>query len=102
MKKLLEGSLQRTIIEYLRLRRIFHYRQNTGAFKTERGGFYRFGVSGAPDIVVVVNGRYIGLEVKMGRNKQSIAQKKFQQELEQAGGLYWLVHSLEDVIEKLK
>ena len=93
-----EKDIQRTILEYLALKGIFHYRQNTGAFKDTQGHLYRFGATGSPDIVCVHRGRYVGIEVKGEKGKQSPAQEQFQENLERAGGMYILARSLDDVI----
>ena len=99
--KIKEKDLLKLVIDYLSIKKVFHYRQNSGALKTDRGGFVRFGTLGAPDLVIVVKGLYIGCELKVGKNYQSPTQKQFQKDLELAGGLYWLVYSLDDVIKKL-
>lgn len=96
-----EKSTQGAILDYLSYKNVFHYRQNSGAMKTERGGFYRFGVTGAPDIVAIKNGIYHGIEVKDIKGKQSDGQVKFQQDLESAGGVYILAKSLDDVMKYL-
>jgi hypothetical protein len=54
--------------------------------------FMRFGSAGSPDIVCVIGGQYIGIEVKRKGGKQSEAQKEFQASLETAGGEYCLYH----------
>ena len=99
--KLLEKDVQRQIMNWLGWNKIFCYRQNTGGFKRD-GHFYKFGSVGAPDIIAIIGGKYIGIEIK-GANggKQSENQKKFQRELEAAGGEYLLVHSLDDTIKKV-
>ena len=95
-----ESEIQKTIIAWLEWNKFFHYRQNTGAFKRD-DHFYRFGDVGAPDIVCVIDGIYLGIEVKTAKGKQSPAQKDFQRRLEKAGGKYILAYSLEDVIKNL-
>jgi hypothetical protein len=60
--------------------------------------FYRFGALGSPDIICVIDGQYVGIEVKGPKGKQSAHQKEFQKKLEAAGGKYILAYSLEDVI----
>jgi hypothetical protein len=93
-----ESDVQLAILQYLTLKRIFHYRNNSGAFKRDDGHFYRFGALGSPDIVCVVNGQYVGVEVKAPGGKQSDHRKEFQGQLEAAGGRYILAHSLDQVI----
>ena len=106
-----ESDIQRQILEWLAYEKIFHYRNNSGAFKREDGHFYRFGAVGSPDVICVIGGQYIGIEVKGKTGKQSDHQKEFPQELEKAGGKSILARTLEDVdelkrlkveIEKLK
>lgn len=87
--------------EYLRMKHIFHYRQNTGALRTQSGGFIRFGTTGSPDIVAVIAGKYIGIECKMGSGKQSPGQKDFEKRLKQAGGEYWLIRDVQEVVAKI-
>lgn len=100
-KDMKEKDVQKAILDYLGYKKIFHYRNNSGAFKTERGGFYRFGATGSPDIVCCVRGRYVGIECKAPKGRQSPNQKIFQENLEKAGGLYILAKSIEDVEEGL-
>lgn len=98
---MLERDIQRQILDYLTLKRVFHYRENTGAVAAESNGkkrFFRFGRPGCPDIVCIVKGQYIGIEVKAPKGVQSVVQRQFQTDLEMAGGKYLLVHSLEELM----
>ena len=92
-----ETDLVKAIGQYLTYKRVFWYRNNTGATKTASGGFIRFGTKGSPDIIAVAKGRYIGIECKMGSGRQSPAQKEFQRALEAAGGKYILARSIDDL-----
>ena len=96
--KISEKHIQKTILDYLAFKKIFHYRQNSGAFKTESGGYMRTAsVSGLPDIVAIKDGIYIGLEVKTATGRQSEEQREIQNRVTAAGGLYFVVRSLDDV-----
>lgn len=57
----------------------------------------RFGTPGQADILGVVRGRAIAIEVKSQRGKQRDAQKLWQRAFEAAGGLYVVARSVEDV-----
>lgn len=94
--KLSEHDVQSQILAWLKLKCIFSYRQNTGAAKL-KGFWVRFGIPGAPDIVAVHRGRFIGIEVKKVGEKQSEDQKEFERNLVAAGGTYILAYCLEDV-----
>lgn len=96
--KISEKHIQKAILDYLSYKNIFHYRQNSGAFKTESGGYMRTAsVSGLPDIVAIKDGIYIGLEVKTATGRQSKEQKDIESKITAAGGLYLVVRSLDDV-----
>jgi hypothetical protein len=100
--KLKESEVQKQILEYLQIKNVFHYRNNSGGMVTQYKGkqsFMRFGAVGSPDIVCVIDGIYTGIEVKGTGGKQSENQKAFQESLEQAGGRYILVSSLGDIIK---
>jgi len=45
---------------------------------------------GSADISATIQGRSIKIEVKIGKDRQSDAQRKYQQQVEQAGGLYYI------------
>jgi hypothetical protein len=45
-----ESAIQPQILQYLSLKGIFHYRNNSGGFKDANNHFYRFGALGSPDM----------------------------------------------------
>jgi hypothetical protein len=55
------------------------------------------GQRGTADISAVINGRAVKIEVKM-KDKQSPDQIRYQQQVERAGGCYWLCHSFEEFL----
>lgn len=52
---------------------------------------------GSADISATINGRSVKIEVKM-KDSQSESQKKYQEQVEKAGGLYWLVRSFDEFL----
>jgi len=50
---------------------------------------------GSADISATIKGRAVKIEVKIGRDRQSDAQKKYQSQVEAAGGLYFISTSFE-------
>lgn len=54
---------------------------------------------GSADMQGVINGRIYYFEVKIGRDKQSPDQIKFQQSVEAAGAKYFIVKSFDEFIE---
>ncbi|HEY0140391.1 MAG TPA: hypothetical protein VGF48_05810 [Thermoanaerobaculia bacterium] len=92
-----ESDIQRTILDWLSAKRIFHYRQNNIPTPLPNGGYRPVATPGLPDIVVVLGGRHVGIEVKSRRGIQSPAQQEFERKLRAAGGVYILARSVEDV-----
>lgn len=86
--------------------RIWHYRNNTGGMKGShkgKGWFVRFGVPGAADIIGILSGgRFLAVECKAGKGRQSPEQEMFQRAVEEAGGVYWLVWSADELNERLE
>ena len=93
-----EAPAQKAILEYLALKKHFCWRNNTGALKTERGHFLRFGTKGSPDIMCGIDGGFIGLEVKGSSGRLSPDQIAFKEAIERAGGRYHVVRSIDDAI----
>lgn len=58
------------------------------------------GTKGSADISATIFGRSVKIEVKIN-DRQSDAQKKYQQQIERSGGQYWLVRSFDQFYERL-
>ena len=97
-----EKETQRAILAWLKDNGIFAWRTNSGVDRSQ-GRFIRYGTPGAGDITAVIRGVHVEIEVKDIKKsaKQNENQVKHQKELEQAGGVYILARSLDDVIERL-
>jgi hypothetical protein len=97
--KPLETAIQKSICDYLSARKHFFWRQNTGGMF--RDGRYfatpKYSKNGVPDIILVKDGRFIGLEVKRPQGRLSEAQEAFKKGLEAVGGMYAVVTSIDEV-----
>jgi hypothetical protein len=97
----LEKDIQRAICDYLAYSRHFFYRNNnTPMFDTKRGMFRampKYTPHGLPDIVVVKDGKYIGLEVKREKGQVSKEQTETGKRIVSAGGEWHVVRSIDDV-----
>lgn len=100
----LEKDIQKVICQYLfDLKHYFGWRQNTAPTvqKSAEGWQFRrmaaHTMKGTPDIILIKDGIFIGLEVKRPGGKQSDDQKEFEKNCLKAGGKYHIVTSLEDV-----
>ena len=92
-----EHDIQSLILIYVTsLSETFAFRMNTG--KARMGGrFVTFGIPGQPDIFAIIQGRFVGIEVKTETGRQSKDQKNWQRNCERAGGIYILARSVDDV-----
>jgi hypothetical protein len=100
-----EGAVVKACLEYLALRGVYAYRQNTGAAeyedKTGKKRFVRYGKLGASDIVgLLPGGRFIAVECKAPGGRLSEHQAEFLQDIERMGGLAVVARSVED-LEKI-
>ena len=57
------------------------------------------GTKGSADVSATIQGRSVKIEVKI-KDRQSEAQKEYQQRIETAGGVYWLVRSFDEFYGK--
>lgn len=96
---MLEKDIQKSILQYLEIKRIFHWRNNSGAYKTQHGSFIRFGSSGSPDIFALKDTRIYGLEVKNEKGQLSDLQTQWSNEFINNGGIYNILRSLDDAIK---
>lgn len=97
-----ESDLQKGVLDLLNhISNTYFFRASSGLIRTERGNWFRTGRKGCPDICGVINGKFIGIEIKVGKNKLSVFQKKAKENIENAGGEYWEVRSLADVEKRL-
>lgn len=86
------NGLTKAIVKYITLLGGMASRINsTGVYDKETGA-YRTGTTkrGFSDINACYKGRAIYIEVKIGRDKQSEHQKRFEQQIQASGGLYFI------------
>jgi hypothetical protein len=103
-----ESFIQAQIVQLLSLRRIFAFSVPNELLGGARGAarkmtlFRALGLrSGVSDLVVVLPGKILFLEIKTPTGKQSESQKVFQSMVESLGHQYAIARSVEDVIKLL-
>lgn len=76
---------------------------NVGVWDAAKG-VYRAGNTqkGIADISAILRGRPVWIEVKAGRDRLSMEQQIFGQEVERAGGVYLVVRSTDEFLEWFK
>jgi hypothetical protein len=57
------------------------------------------GTKGSADISATIRGRSVKIEVKYGKDRQSEVQKKYQENIEAAGGTYYIARTFDEFME---
>jgi len=104
LEKIKENPVVDAVQKYLALKKIPHYRVNSGAMKTPSGGFIRFGAKGMSDIYAIGKaGISIWIECKRPvGGKLSVDQKEFLDCVNRNGGIGIVVNSIESLEQQLK
>lgn len=55
--------------------------------------------AGSADISATIKGRSVKIEVKIGKDRQSEAQKRYQENIERAGGTYYIARNFDDFVD---
>ena len=110
------NGLTKCIIQYVRLRGGQAERINTMGRPIDRRKVYQdavgltrsigsiewvkgTGTNGSADISATIAGKSVKIEVKIGADRQSEAQKKYQADIERAGGLYVIAKDFTSFVE---
>jgi hypothetical protein len=94
-----EQGIQRAILDYLRFRGIPCYKhQNAGIIKRD-GSYIPTHTRGVSDIIGCIpkSGGFLAIEVKRPGGKPTPEQQQFIDTINQAGGLAFVVRSVEEV-----
>ena len=81
-----ETSIQNSIIKYLKSKRIFCYRQQVAMNNI-----------GMPDVIAIIDGYYVGLEIKTNIGKPSDIQKQKIKLINESGGIALIITNLQQV-----
>jgi len=113
-----EIQIQKAIKDYLQILenqgKLMFLRNQAGGYATKEGHYIKMGKKGSPDLLVWKR-RYfctgddgfdyveaIALEVKSPKGKQSQSQIEWQKKFEKIGGKYYIIRSVDDVMEILE
>lgn len=95
------NGITAAIIRVVNMRpRCVAYRVNNVGVWDEKKQIRRGGNTekGLPDIFCCLDGRFVVIEVKAGKDRQSEEQQHRQFEIERAGGIYLLIHSKDEFL----
>lgn len=102
-----EQLVKHAIMDYLRLmpKAKFFWVKSTGTYdpvaKIFRRSNSRWEIRGVSDILGVMNGRFIAIEVKSAKGRVTPEQKLFIDQVNACGGLGFVARSVADVAERI-
>lgn len=96
-----EQEIQKSILDYLKLKKYLVFKHRSVGIKKENGSYIplAYGEKGISDIIACSpKGQFIAIEVKKKGGKPSPDQIRFLEEVKARGGVAILAYSLDDVI----
>lgn len=98
------NKTQQYILNFFFQRKILAWRQNNGLIPIGNNSFKAAMVKGLPDIIAIMppDGRFLGIEVKTGKDVVSPSQEAFRQHTELMGGTVMIVKDTEDFLKQIK
>lgn len=102
MRNNAEQQIKNSILDWLKLKSIFAWpNDSVGVFDERRGAYRRktsrHHINGVPDILGVFMGKPLAIEVKSKTGRLSEAQKDFLEKFQSVGGIAITARSIEDV-----
>ena len=101
-----ETKLVYNCLQYLKVKGIFAWRNNTGAAKAQYKGkrrFIRYGLKGSSDILgILPDGRFLAIECKRKGTYPTKDQRAFLKQIEANKGVALLVRNIADLIRALE
>lgn len=96
---LLENTILKECLSWLRRRRVVCDRMNVGAGQIGISGFHTYGIKGAGDIIgLTQRGIHFEIEVKRGRGGLlSLAQQKRMEKIRANKGIYLVIHGIPEL-----
>ena len=91
------------IYDMTNVRKGVAYRINNAGVYDQKKGVYRKGVTrkGIPDIIGIIKGRFFGIEIKFGADRQSAEQRIIELEIKAVGGVYLIVRTYRQYVESM-
>lgn len=102
-----EKQIENQIISFLRILGVFCWKnQSVGIFDAKKKIYRKSNnqnhILGASDILGILHGKFLAIEVKSAKGRMTIHQKAFLQNIRSQGGIAFEARSLSDVARHLK
>lgn len=107
---MLERDIQKACLQYLKLRGVFAWRNNTaGIYNPKTKGHFFHGLRGVSDILAIIpqkcpcalQGVFTAIEVKVPKKNPTNEQAAFLKRVNDLGGIGICVHSVDELATEL-
>ena len=93
-----ESDIQRGIMDYLRIKKIFCWKNSTVGIHKANGSFIPAQMTGIADILgILPDGRFLAIEVKRKWNKTTPNQDLFLDNIKKNNGIALVAYSIDDI-----
>ena len=102
MRNATEQQIQKSIIDYLRLRKYVVFKHHSTGFTVREGkvAAFKYGEKGVADIIACSpKGTFVAIEVKRPGKTATPEQLEFLERIRNYGGIAILTHSLGEVVD---
>lgn len=101
-----EQDIQNSILEFLKYKGIFAWRQGNHSVYDKSTKTYRaktrYEINGVSDILgILPSGQFLAIEVKTDKGRESEDQKSFIRKINASGGIAFVARSIEDVEKRI-
>ena len=105
MKEQSEQEIQKTIVDYLRIKGYVTFKHHSTGFTVRNGkvAAFRYSEKGISDIIACSpTGRFTAIEVKRPKGTPSPEQIEFISQVNARGGLGFIAYSFDEVFNKIE
>jgi hypothetical protein len=97
------NDLTKFVINYLTLHGHFASRiQSQGQYHPKHSRWVKSKVrKGIGDIIACIHGKFVMIEIKAGKDRQSEYQKQVEKDVNDSGGYYWIIRQPDDFLTNL-
>ena len=96
-----EHTIQNQCIECAKARGAVVIRVNSGGSISKRGGHIRLAEKGTSDTIMLYKGFFLAVEFKDVGEKPSEKQLEFGRKVTEAGGLFWVIDSVDKLMTEM-
>ena len=97
------STLTNKIIQHIYSSGGFAFRaSSTGIYDSKMGGYRTAAKKGVSDVLACFKGRFIAIEIKIGKDRLSLEQEGFMSNIQHVGGIAFVAKDFDDFLSQWK